>query len=276
MHVLVALLGICVLLLVLRSVLVAVGQGRYVYFPDRNVAITPARLGMAFEDLRLQSEDGETVHAWHVPAPERERDKENRLTILFCHGNAGDIGDRVDTIQTFHKLGFAVLIFDYRGYGESTGKTTEKGTYLDALAAWNHLVNTKGVPADGIVIFGRSLGGAVATWLAARRTPRALVVESTFSSAPDMAAKMFPFLPVKLFCSFHYDSVAAIRKVDCPAMVAHSRQDSMIPFTQGRRIFEAAREPKLFVELQGDHNAGGIDIDPSYQKLLFRFVTPKS
>ena len=174
-------LGLC-LLLMLR-------QSRYVYHPDRTVSLTPDRIGLAYEALRLKTEDGETLAAWWIPA------QRAAPTLLFFHGNAGDIGDRLGSIRTFHDMGLNVLIFDYRGYGESTGKPSEPGTYADAMAAWTYLNAERGIPPSRIVVFGRSLGGAVASWLAARVDPGALILESTFTSAPAMAHGMFPFLP---------------------------------------------------------------------------------
>jgi fermentation-respiration switch protein FrsA (DUF1100 family) len=239
-------------------------QARYVYYPDRNVAQTPAAVGLPFEDVRIKTPDGETVAGWFVPAGTNG----NGFTVLDCHGNAGDIGDRIGTVLTFHEMGLNLYIFDYRGYGDSTGTPTEKGTYTDARAAWDYLVDQRGIPADRIVIFGRSLGGAVAAWLGTQVKPRLLVVESSFTSAPDMARRMFPMFPVRWLCRFRYDALSAIRQVKCPVIVAHSPADEMIPYEHGRRLFAAAPEPKQFVEIRGDHNAGGLDLDPEYQKLV--------
>jgi len=250
--------------------LVLFRQSRYVYYPDKNVDILPSQMGMAFEDVSLRTGDGETLGGWFVPAATSNA---STATVLFCHGNAGDMGDRVGSIRTFHDLGFNVMIFDYRGYGTSSGKPTEKGTYLDAAAAWGYLVKERGTAPDRIVIFGRSLGGAVAARLAAQVKPGALILESTFTSARDMAAQMFPYLPVRWLARFRYDTLAAIKDVRCPVLVSHSRQDEMIPFSHGRRIFGAANEPKKFVECIGGHNDGGLDISPDYQKELKDFVS---
>lgn len=269
-HVILGVLTISTLLFLSMSIYVAMRQSSYIYYPDNVVSSNPADSGMKYDDLRIKTEDGETIHAWYVPVT--DNDEGLKLTVILCHGNAGDIGDRVGTIQTLHKLGFTVLAFDYRGYGESTGRPTEKGTYLDAGAIWNYLVKTRNISPERIVIFGRSLGGAIAAQLALQKKPKALILESTFSSVPDMANKMFPFLPVRLFCRFRYDTVGIIKNVNCPVLVAHSKQDEMIPFEQSQCIYEAAKEPKLFIELQSDHNAGGIDIDLPYQKALLRFL----
>jgi len=251
------------------SLLVLLRQSRYVYYPDRHVDMTPDMLGMAFEDIKLKAEDGETIGAWFVPAP---AEKNMGLTVLFSHGNAGDIGDRVGSVKTFHDMGMSVLIYDYRGYGTSSGRPTEVGTYLDVMAAWRHLVDDRQVPKERIVLFGRSLGGSVAAWLAVREEPAALVIESAFTSAKDMASRLFPYLPIRLLCRFKYNTVAAVKDVKCPVLVAHGRQDTTIPFKHGERIYEAANQPKLFVEMIGDHNDGGMDIDKSYQQALSDFL----
>ncbi|MFC1497255.1 alpha/beta hydrolase [Verrucomicrobiota bacterium] len=257
----VAYLGLCLL--------VFLKQPGYVYYPDKDVGLTPEYLNLKYEDVRIKTEDGETIAGWFVSAP--ERDQKSACTVLFCHGNAGDIGDRPDSIMTFHKMGLNVLIFDYRGYGDSSGKPTEKGTYLDAKAVWEYLTKEKNIDGKKIVIFGRSLGGAIATWLAEQTEPGALVVESTFTSAPDMAKKMFWFLP-RFLCRFKYDSINRIADVGCPVLIAHSKDDDMIPFKHGQRLFKAAVEPKCFVEMRGSHNAGGLDADTEYQKIFQDFL----
>lgn len=249
------------------SLLVYFRQARYVYYPDRQITVTPDYYHLPYEDILLTTEDGQTIAAWFVPAPDPDS-----ATILFCHGNGGNISHRLDSIQTFLNMGFNVLIFDYRGYGNSSGKPSEKGTYLDAMAAWMHLTRDKEIRPERIIVFGRSLGGAVATKLATEVNPGALVIESTFTSAPDMAAKMFPFLPVRLVCRFKYDSLSRMKKIKCPILIAHSPEDEMIPAPHGQRLFEAANEPKLFVEMSGDHNTGGLDTNPEYQRTLKEFV----
>ena len=142
--------------------------------PSREIVATPADIGLRYEALRLPTADGEALDAWFVPA------RDERAVLLFCHGNAGNISHRLDSLRIFHDLGLSVLIFDYRGFGRSTGRPTEQGTYEDARAAWGYLVEERGIPEAQVVLFGRSLGGSVSTWLAERTRPRALIVESTF------------------------------------------------------------------------------------------------
>ena len=152
--------------------------------PSRKVEATPANIGLAFEPLSIATADGETLDAWFIPA------EEPRGTLLFFHGNAGNISHRLDSIALFHRLGLNVLIFDYRGYGRSTGSPSESGLYKDAEAVWQYLTEERRMLADNIVLFGRSLGGAVAVWLADRVKPAGLIVESSFTSVPDLGAPL--------------------------------------------------------------------------------------
>jgi len=246
-------------------------QSRYIYFPDRDVSLTPEYLDLDYENVSIRTQDGESIIGWYVPVDPLEAPGA-RPTVLFCHGNGGDIGDRVGSLKTFHDMGFNTLIFDYRGYGQSTGKPSEQGTYLDVQAAWNHLKAVRGVPPAQIILFGRSLGGAVAVWIATQVNAGALVIESTLTSAPDMAAQMFSFLPSRLLCRYKYDSLAHISDVGCPVFVAHSRDDTTVPFAHGLRLFNKAREPKRFFEMAGGHNSGGMDADPQCAQALADFL----
>ena len=234
--------------------LVALFQSHLVYFPGtgREIAATPQAVGLAFESIDLRTEDGEMLHGWWVPAP--AGGKAARGTMLLFHGNAGNISHRLDYLQLFNRLGYATLAIDYRGYGRSSGSPSEEGTYKDAVAAWRWLIEVRGAGPRDIVIAGESLGGAVASWLAARQAPRALILMSTFTSVPDLAAKIYPFLPVRLISRFDYDSLANLREVKSPVLIAHSRDDELVPFAHGQALFAAAAEPKQFIEMRGGHN----------------------
>ena len=228
-------------------------QPRLIYYPDmpgRDIGPAPDVIGLEYEDVRLTTTDGERLHGWFVPHPSA------RATLLFAHGNAGNISHRLDSIRLFHDLGLAVLIFDYRGYGLSSGTTTEQGTYRDADAAWHYLVDERGISPAAIVLFGRSLGAAVIADLAARTRPGAVILESAFTSVPDMAARLYPWQPVRWLASYRYDNAEKVRKFTAPVMVIHSRDDEIIPFGQGEQLFAAANEPKQFLELDGGHNDG--------------------
>lgn len=232
-------------------VLAFVFQSRLVYFPQvgRAVEATPLAFGLEFETHEIPTEDGERLRAWWVPA------RDARGTVLILHGNAGNISHRVGYLRMLHRLGYASLIVDYRGYGESSGSPSEAGTYRDAEAAWRWLVS-RGIQPKDVVILGESLGGAVAAWLAVRVTPRALVLASSFTSVPDLGAQVYPFLPVRLLSRFSYDTLGALRRVTAPVLVAHSRDDDIVPYSHGRALFAAANEPKQFLEMHGGHNDG--------------------
>jgi len=225
-------------------------QSRFLYRPVRDIAFTPEDRGLDFDDVTFRTQDGLTLHGWYVAAADAP------FTILFCHGNAGNIMHRADTIDLFHSLGLNCFVFDYRGYGRSEGRPTEIGTYRDARAAYDWLTQVKGVPAERIVLFGRSLGGSIAAHLAGQVDARAAVVESAFTSYPDIGARMYPYMPVRIFARFQYDTRAHLARARCPVLVMHSREDRLIPFEFGRRLYEAAPEPKRFVEITGGHNDG--------------------
>lgn len=222
----------------------------YPGLPSRDIQQTPADIGLAYEDVELRTSDDVRLHGWYVPGGNGAE------VVLFFHGNAGNISHRLDSLRIFHELGVAVLIFDYRGYGRSGGRTTEVGTYRDADAAWRYLVEQRGYAAGQIVLFGRSLGAAVASRLATQAQPGGLILESAFVSVPDMAARIYPFLPVRWLSRYRYDTAAALQSVTCPVLVIHSPDDDIIPYEQGERLFVAARDPKRFVAIAGDHNTG--------------------
>ncbi len=241
-------------------------QAGMVYYPSRHVTMRPDFLGMKYEEVALRSANDEKIVGWFVPC------EGARWTALFFHGNGGNMGGRVEILKGFHDIGLAVLIIDYQGYGESGGRPSEQGTYEDALAAWDYLVKERGLSAKSIVVHGRSLGGAVATWLACEQEPGALVVESTFTSIMDMAARRFPYLPVRPLCRFSYDTVGNIARVKCPVLVAHSPEDEVVPYEHGKLLFAAAGQPKQFVELSGSHNVGSVDANEAYGQALGDFL----
>jgi fermentation-respiration switch protein FrsA (DUF1100 family) len=225
-------------------------QPRMLYRPLREINFTPADLNLAFEEVAFDSRDGVRLAGWYIPHPNA------RFTLLFCHGNGGNIMHLLDSLTLLHDLGLSCLLFDYRGYGDSAGRPTEAGTYLDARAAWDWLVREKHVPPEQIILFGRSLGGSIAAHLAGRVPAAGLVIESAFTSYPDIGARLYPYMPVRLFAWFRYDTLAYLRDIHCPVLLIHSRDDELVPFEYGVRLFEAAREPKKFVEIRGSHNDG--------------------
>jgi len=234
----------------LLLLLIFLFQARLIYFPNvgRELAATPRDAGLDYEDVQLRSADNVVLNGWWVPT------RDARGAVLILHGNAGNISHRIGYLTLFNRLHYATLLIDYRGYGKSGGSPSEEGTYRDAEAAWLHLVETRKVNARDIVIVGESLGGAVATWLAAKYPPRALIIASAFTSVPDLGAQIYPWLPVRLLARIRYDNLDRIAKIAAPVLVAHSRDDEIVPFAHGEALFAAAREPKQFLAMRGGHN----------------------
>jgi len=225
-------------------------QASLIFLPERELHRTPADVGLEHEAVELRTADGVTLSAWFVPAPEPGP----APTVLFLHGNAGNISHRLDTIAFLHDLGAATLIIDYRGYGESDGTPSEAGLQRDARAAWSWLTTERGLGAEWIVLYGRSLGGAVAAWLAAEHRPAGLIMESTFTSLADLGAEIYPWLPVRLLLRHRFDARAALARVEAPTLVAHAREDELVPFDHARRLAEVSPPVIELVELDGGHN----------------------
>ena len=225
-------------------------QPTFLYCPVREVPYTPDELGLDFESVVFKTRDGLRLSGWYIPAENSD------FTVLFCHGNGGNMMHRLDSINIFYNLGLNCFIFDYRGYGSSEGKPSEEGTYLDVRAAYKWLTKQKKIPPDDIIIFGRSLGGSIAAQLASKVKAKALVIESGFTSYVDIGRKFYPYMPVRWFARFSYQTIDYVRKVHCPVMIIHSRGDDIVPFEFGLELYEAANEPKEFVEIFGSHNDG--------------------
>lgn len=241
-------------------------QTRLIYLPERSIEAKPSDIGLLYEDVELESSDGLTITGWFVPAAAADG------TLLFFHGNAGNISHRLESIAMFHRLGFNVLIIDYRGYGQSEGVPSEQGTYRDAEAAWRYLVEERNIPAEEIIIFGRSLGGGVAAWLAQQHPPKLLILESTFTSVPDVAVRHYPYLPVHLLARVRYNTLQRLPSLTCPILIAHSPADDVIPYRHSQRLFAAANEPKRFFELTGKHNESFLTAATIYEQELAPFI----
>lgn len=241
-------------------ILLYIFQSRLVFFPSRELAANPNQIGLEYEEVELTSPDQLSLSGWFIPNAETD------YVILFCHGNAGNISHRLDTIRLYHQLGLSVLIFDYRGYGKSEGSPSEEGTYLDAKAAWEYLTNEKGYIPENIIIGGRSLGGAIAAWLASEHNPAALILESTFTSIPEAGALHYPIFPIKLLARIKYNTLDYIKDVERPLLVIHSKNDDLIPFQHGQQLYHAYQGDKQFLEIHGDHNEGFIESEAVYME----------
>jgi fermentation-respiration switch protein FrsA (DUF1100 family) len=250
-------------------------QDQLLFQPSSRLLATPDDAGMNYETVHLDTEDGETLHGWWIPAADVSRETSPGAaakTLLFFHGNAGNISGRLESVQQFHRLGLNVLIVDYRGYGQSTGTPSEQGIYNDAEACWQYLTETRGIAPADIVVFGRSMGGGAATWLAAQHRPGAVILESVFTNVPDVGAHHYSFLPVRALATNQFDNESRVVEVDAPKLHIHSREDRVVPFKLGRRVFEAAAEPKQFLEIEGGHNDGFLVSADEYLQTIDVFL----
>ncbi|MGD8927072.1 MAG: alpha/beta hydrolase [Thioalkalispiraceae bacterium] len=241
-------------------------QPGMIFYPDKEITSIPKDWGLAYEDVSLTSSDNIKLHGWYLPA------KHSDKVLLFFHGNAGNISHRGDSLRIFHSLGLNVLIIDYRGYGKSEGTMSEQGAYRDGMAAWRYLVDEREFTPKDIIIFGRSLGGAVATQLATQVDERALILESTFSSAKDMANMMMPLLSKIIYFRYQFDTEKRVGQVNAPILLMHSQDDEVIPYELSEKIFAAATSPKYFYELHGDHNSGFIQYIAGYRQAIEWFL----
>ena len=261
--------GITSLLLILLLVgsLLYLLQPGMVFFPYRELSTTPTEWGMAFEDVSIETRDGTRLHGWYIPHPGSGR------VLLFFHGNAGNISHRRESVAIFHRLGLNVFMIDYRGYGHSQGKPSEAGLYEDARAAWQYLTVERGIEEANIILFGRSLGAAVASNLASEVQPGAVILESAFSSARDMANVILPALSYLTILRFTFDTTEHLRGVTSPLLVLHSPEDDIVPFRLGEKVYRAASQPKRFVVIEGDHNSGFLRSQPHYEQALEQFIS---
>lgn len=242
----------------------------FIYYPETGLQETPAHIGLDFEDVWLRTADGLRVHAWFVPG-------DSAITWLWFHGNGGNLSTRLENLRRLHaRLGVSVLLVSYRGYGLSEGVPSEEGTYEDARASLRHLLERPGVDNNRIVYFGRSLGGAVAAKLATERPPTALVLESSFPSLARLAPRHFPWLglPVlRRLLPFNYGTAGHLKAVRAPVLIMHGGQDDIVPIQFGREVFQAAREPKEWHEVQGaGHNDVEVVGGDAYYGTLERFL----
>jgi fermentation-respiration switch protein FrsA (DUF1100 family) len=242
-------------------------EKRLIYLPSRAHALTPEALGLAFEDVWLVTEDGVRIHGWYLPVADARR------VILLSHGNGGNIAERLDRSLFFEtRLRASVLLYDYRGYGASQGSPDEPGTYRDARAAYRFLVEQKQVDPRQLVLFGESLGSAVALELALERPAGALVLEAPFTSIPDMA-RTTALAPLAPFVRTRYDNRAKIARLRMPLLVLHGEQDEVVPFAQGRELYEAAPQPKRFFAVAGGHHNDLYDVGgEAYWQALADFL----
>ena len=240
-------------------------EKRGIFFPYRLVEVLPSASGLEFEDISFVTPDKEELNAWFFPSPGAKK------VLLFFHGNAGNISHRLEKISIFKKLGLQVFIIDYRGYGRSSGKPSENGIYIDAQASYDYLISEKKFSPENVILFGESLGAQAAVDLASKNQVAAIILEGSFTSAKDMSRAIYPFLPT-IFLSVKFDSLAKITKIRCPKLIIHSRNDEIVPFRLGEKLFDAAPGPKTFLAIYGGHNSSFIDSQDLFVSKTKEFI----
>jgi fermentation-respiration switch protein FrsA (DUF1100 family) len=243
-------------------------EDSFIFHPVAAVDRTPQDVGLEYQNIEFSARDGIRLHGWFVPHAEA------RSTLIWFHGNAGNIAHRVENLKLLHdKVKVNVFIFDYRGYGLSQGRPSEAGTYLDGEAALAFVLERLNIVAGTIVLFGRSLGAAVAAEMAGRYAVQAVILESPFASIREMARVVFPFLPVGALLQTRYEVVEKIRLIKTPILVLHGDRDEIVPFSQGVRVFDAAPRPKKFYKIAGaGHNDTYMVGADSYFRELRNFI----
>lgn len=243
-----------------------------IYAPNKQLLLTPENIGLIFEDVQLNTPDGLSLHGWYIPGPDR-------LTLIWFHGNTGNISTRLDTIANVRRnLGYNIFIFDYRGYGLSSGDPSEEGTYIDSDAVMMYLRSSKNLEPSHTVLWGHSLGCAVAAEVATKYPTRALILESGFTSVPAMSSHKYPFLPgvgflTRILFKTKYDILSKLGSVHVPILVIHGDQDSVVPHFMGETIFSYARPPKRFYSVKGaGHNNIYVTGGSNYYKVLYDFI----
>lgn len=240
----------------------------FIFFPEKSTQITPADVGLSFEDLYISTVDGVAINGWYIPHTSAE------ATLVWFHGNAGNLGHRVDHLVKLHRAVQAnILMIDYREYGRSEGSVSEEGTYQDALAAYDHLIKRPDLNPGKIVAYGQSLGSAVAVELAVQRQLYGLILEAPFTSIRAMAAFHYPWIPIGGLLSTRYDSLEKIGAVTTPLLILHGDQDEIVPYEHGKKIYDAASPPKQFYTVRGaGHNDTYLTGGPGYFRAIQNFI----
>lgn len=242
-------------------------EQKSLYHPQKEIPQTPENSGIAYEEIYFKAADEIALNGWFVPA------KDAKITILYCHGNAGNIYHRLHKVKFFHELGVNFFIFDYRGFGKSKGHPSEKGLYKDAQAAFDYLLSRADVDKNRIVAYGKSLGGPVSADLCRNRKISACILEGSFASVALRAQQLYPFLPMKFLISQKYDTIKKVNALKIPKLIVHGRDDEVISFSHGEMLFKAACEPKLFLPFYGGHNDDVYVTSQAYKEELTKFFS---
>ena len=240
-------------------------QKKMIFVPSKDVSSTPKSIGL---DYQTHIVGKDKVYSWYIPSK-----KEHADTVLICHGNAGNISDRLSTISFYHNaLELNLVIFDYSGYGNTPGTVGEEATYNNSRDVFDFMVSDLKIDPNHIIVDGRSLGGAVAVDLAVNRKFKALIIQSTFTSIYDMARKQVPFFPISWLQKVYYDSISKVGQVECPTLVIHSKEDQIIPFEMGETLYGKLKSPKQFCTISGGHNSGWQESIEVYTKAIQKLL----
>ena len=239
----------------------------YVFYPQTGFVMTPEDLRLNYRDVYFDSKDGEKLHGWFFP-----RNKDAPV-ILYCHGNACNISHLLEYTGLLLDQGLQVFLFDYRGYGKSTGIPSEDGIYMDTQAAYDYLVNEEKIPSDRIVLAGHSVGAAAAIDVAIKNHVRSIIIESAFTSTKDMSKRMFPMNLISFILPANYNNLEKVGGISIPKLFIHGQDDEIVPFEMGKRLFETSSEPKYFYPINGaGHNDTSLIGGERYFKILSDFA----
>ncbi len=251
----------------LIALAVSAYQKNLIHIPYQERTETPLDRGLPFETVRLINALGNgEIHGWFVP------NDRSQLTAYMFSGNAGNISYMLDNIEILHQLDLSVFIYDYRSFGPSTGKLTEDTMYSDAEAGWQYLTETRQIPSHRIIVYGRSLGGAMATAVAAKNEPAAVILESTFTSMEAMAKRIYPWLPARLLLRWRYDNLSRITQIQAPVLLIHSPDDELVPYAHSEALYAAARAPKTLAAISGGHIRGFLESGEIYIESIRSFI----
>ena len=254
---------------VLWTIVAMIFENRFIFFPSKfpDGMYEDARSIPRLKECWINTDDGVKIHGWFAQADSAI------CTLVISHGNAGNLSHRIDFIRRLRRSGFNVLMFDYRGYGKSEGAPSEAGVYSDGRAAFDHALDLPGVDPRKIILWGTSLGGAIAVDVALHRHAAGLILESTFSSAKDVARLAYPYLPVQFTLRARFNSIDKIQSIRIPLLQMHGNKDRIVAFELGKKLFRAANEPKEFYTIEGaDHNNTYIIGGEAYLERVRSFV----
>lgn len=225
----------------------------------------PSSRGWSYEEVWCDG-SGEKTLGWWIPL------EGARGTVLFSHGSGRNISGYLDDVALYRELGLSVLLYDYGGYGQSSGKASEQRCYDDARAMWDYLTRVRNIPQQEIILAGSSMGGGVTAELATRVTPAIVVLESTFTSVPETLLDTYPFIPAECICRIKFRNIDKVGNIQCPVAIFHGREDDVVPFSHGEQLFDKVKTPKIFVEIHGAHHGGKFDSREIYLKSLSGFL----